>query len=341
MGLARRVRESMKRFRGLRIGLLGGSFNPAHSGHRHISLTALKRLGLDEIWWLVSPQNPLKSGNGMAPLDSRMAGAIAISNHPRIRVTDIERQLGTRFTRDTVAALQTRFPAHRFVWLMGADNLAQLPRWARWPELVRRVPVAVFDRAPYSLNVLSGQAASRFRRALLPPNRARDLWRKAPPALTFVRMRRNALSATAIRAGTITDMGLVETPRIRRMNIVTATEGPDKNLLDLIETSLDDDQAERIVRIDLKGKTEMADYMLVASGRSSRHVAAIADHIVEKLKAAGHGRAKVEGMPICDWVLVDAGDIIVHVFRPEVREFYNLEKMWAVDLGAAGEQAVS
>lgn len=112
-------------------------------------------------------------------------------------------------------------------------------------------------------------------------------------------------------------------------------------MLDLIETSLDDDKAEQVVRIDLKGKTEIADYMLVASGRSSRHVAAIAEHIVEKLKASGHGRPKIEGLQTCDWVLVDAGDVIVHVFRPEVREFYNLEKMWAVDLGTNGEQAAT
>lgn len=331
----------MTRVRGLRIGLLGGSFNPAHDGHRHISLTALKRLGLDEVWWLVSPQNPLKSGDGMAPLGSRMYGAIAASAHPRIRVTDIEQQLGTRYTRDTIRALQRRFPAHRFVWLMGADNLAQLPRWAGWNDIVRRVPVAVFDRAPYSLNALSGQAATRYRRAWLPQDRARDLCRRDAPALTYVRMRRNALSATAIRDGLMTDNGLAKPPRIGRMNIVTGKEGPDRNLLELIESSLDDDQAERIVRIDLKGKTEIADYMLVASGRSSRHVAAIADHIVEKLKASGHGRPKVEGMPTCDWVLVDAGDIIVHVFRPEVREFYNLEKMWAIDLGATEGQALS
>jgi len=336
----------MKQFRGRRIGLLGGSFNPAHAGHRHISLTALRRLGLDEVWWLVSPQNPLKSTDGMAALDARMNRARLVARHPRIRVTDIERRLGTRFTRDTVAALQRRFPAERFVWLMGADNLAQLPRWARWEDLVRRVPVAVFDRTPYSHRIMSGQAAHRFRGALLPQHRARDLWRQAPPALGFIRMRRHALSATAIRNGTMTDettghTGLAEGPRISRMDITNGTEGPDNTLLDLIEASLDDDKAEQVVRIDLKGKTQIADYMLVASGRSSRHVAAIAEHIVEKLKASGHGRPKIEGLQTCDWVLVDAGDVIVHVFRPEVRDFYNLEKMWAVELGTNGEQAAT
>lgn len=103
-------------------------------------------------------------------------------------------------------------------------------------------------------------------------------------------------------------------------------------ILDLIATSLDDDKAEQIVQIDLAGKTEIADHMLIATGRSSRHVSAIADHIVVKLKEAGHGRPKVEGATACDWILVDAGDVIVHVFRPEVRDFYNLEKMWTAEL---------
>lgn len=212
----------MKQFQGRRIGLLGGSFNPAHAGHRHISLFALQRLGLDQVWWLVSPQNPLKSVDGMAALEQRLDKAQRVARHPRIRVTDIERRLGTGYTRDTIVALQRRFPADRFVWLMGADNLAQLPRWARWEDLVQRVPVAVFDRTPYSHNILSGQAASRFRHALLPQYRARDLWRQRPPALTFVRMRRHALSATAIRNGTMTD----DTMKNDSMTGTGLTKGP-------------------------------------------------------------------------------------------------------------------
>ncbi|MDF1722723.1 MAG: nicotinate-nucleotide adenylyltransferase [Minwuia sp.] len=195
----------MKHLRGRRIGLLGGSFNPAHSGHRHISLMALQRLDLDEVWWLVSPQNPLKTADGMAALDVRLKQARRVARHPRIRVTDIERRLGTRYTRDTVVALQRRFPADRFVWLMGADNLAQLPRWVRWEDLVQQIPVAVFDRAPHSSRIMSGQAATRFRHALIRQHQARDLWRQCPPALTYIRMRRHALSATAIRNGTMKD----------------------------------------------------------------------------------------------------------------------------------------
>ena len=133
----------------LRIGLLGGSFNPAHQGHLAISLQALKRLHLDRVWWLVSPQNPLKPADETADLEKRLAGARAMDNHPRLGVSDLEREIGTRYTVDTLGWL-TRRGRHRFVWLIGADNLLQLPHWRRWRRLVRMVPIAVFDREPYS-----------------------------------------------------------------------------------------------------------------------------------------------------------------------------------------------
>ncbi len=117
---------------GKRIGVLGGSFNPAHEGHRHISIMALQRLRLDAVWWMISPQNPLKDAGEMAPLHNRVRRARAVASHPDVHVTDIEAQLGTRFTADTVEALKRRFPAIRFVWLMGADNLCQIPKWRNW-----------------------------------------------------------------------------------------------------------------------------------------------------------------------------------------------------------------
>ncbi|HYD19796.1 MAG TPA: nicotinate-nucleotide adenylyltransferase, partial [Patescibacteria group bacterium] len=122
------------------VGLLGGSFNPAHDGHRHISLYALRLLGLDAVWWMVSPQNPLKSAKEMASLATRMAGAIAASHHPKIHVTDIEQHLNTRYTADTLRALQARFPRTKFVWLMGTDNLRQFHRWQEWQEIFKMVP---------------------------------------------------------------------------------------------------------------------------------------------------------------------------------------------------------
>lgn len=183
-----------------RIGLLGGSFNPAHDGHRHISLIALHRLGLDEVWWLVSPQNPLKPTKGMASLARRMASAQAVARHPRIRVSDIEQRLGTRFTVDTVRALKRRYPDVAFVWLIGADNLSQMPAWKSWQTLFRLVPVAVFARPTYSLKALAGQAARRFAANRLPERQARRLAQHQPPAWVFLRIRLHPASATAIRA---------------------------------------------------------------------------------------------------------------------------------------------
>lgn len=186
--------------RGLRIGLLGGSFNPAHGGHLNLSLAALKRLALDRIWWMVSPQNPLKSDDGMASFAERLASAEALARHPRIEATDIEVRLGTRFTADTLAALVHRFPADDFVWLMGADNLIQIPAWDRWSRIFHTVPVAVFARPSYSLGALAGSAARRFRRYRLPDTEAGSLAGSEPPAWVFCRMRLDPTSATALRA---------------------------------------------------------------------------------------------------------------------------------------------
>jgi nicotinate-nucleotide adenylyltransferase len=186
---------------GARIGLLGGSFNPAHDGHVHISLLALRLLRLDAVWWLVSPQNPLKPAADMAPFAERLSGAERVARgHAGIRVTDIEARLGTRYSVDTLEALVRAFPAARFVWLIGADNLVQLPRWRRWTRIFELVPVAVFDRAPYSFVALAGMAAKRFRRRRMRQRDAGRLAESAPPAWVYIRMRLHPASATALRA---------------------------------------------------------------------------------------------------------------------------------------------
>lgn len=187
-------------WKGRRIGLLGGSFNPAHRAHLLVSRTAISRLGLDEVWWLVSPQNPLKSEKDMAPQAERLAEARRVAAGQRIRPTDIESVLGTRFTVDTLAALRRRFPLTRFVWLMGADNLQQVTRWKRWPDIFRLAPVAIFGRPNYSLGAMSSTAAKRFGTRRIPVDRARDLAGMVPPAWTFIHLRHEPTSATAIRA---------------------------------------------------------------------------------------------------------------------------------------------
>jgi nicotinate-nucleotide adenylyltransferase len=184
-----------------RVGLLGGSFNPAHAGHRHIAELALKRLRLDEVWLLVSPGNPLKRAEGMAPLDKRLRSAASLARHPRLRATVVEQALGTRFSADTLAALVRRFPRTQFVWLMGADNLIQLPRWERWTSIFHTVPIAIFARPSYSTNALAGKAAHRFstarRRSL---RKAARLASRKPPAWVFLHTRLHPESATSIRA---------------------------------------------------------------------------------------------------------------------------------------------
>lgn len=180
------------------VGLLGGSFNPAHRGHRYISIQALARLGLDEVWWLVSPQNPLKPATGLLPYGERIARAEREARHPRIRVSRIEERFGTRYTVDTLERL-VRLPGFRFVWMIGADNLVQFPAWKRWRRIFELVPVAVFERAPYSYPALAGKAAQAFARARLAGCEARRLVWLDPPRWTFVRLRPDPTSATAIR----------------------------------------------------------------------------------------------------------------------------------------------
>ncbi len=181
------------------VGLLGGSFNPAHAGHRHISVEALRRLGLDEVWWLVSPQNPLKAADGMAPLAARLASAAVAANHRRIHVTDLELHLGTRFAVDTVAALQRRYPGVRFIWLMGADNLVQFHHWSRWRGLASRVPIAVLARPGYMERALAAPAMAWFGRRRHAARAARR-WREwRLPAIVVLDIRMSPLSATAIR----------------------------------------------------------------------------------------------------------------------------------------------
>lgn len=184
---------------GMCIGLLGGSFDPAHEGHALISREALRRFGLDEVWWLVSPGNPLKS-RGPAPLARRMAQARSVMKHPRIRVTDIETRLGTRFTYATLNALIGEYPGVRFVWLMGADNLASFHKWDRWRDILRIVPVGVMARPGQRISARISPAARQFRRYRLRGREAARLCVMDPPCWCFVNVPMSDLSSTVIRA---------------------------------------------------------------------------------------------------------------------------------------------
>jgi nicotinate-nucleotide adenylyltransferase len=194
-------------FPGQRIGLLGGSFNPPHIGHRLISELTLKRLGLDRIWWIVTPGNPLKAHGELAPLPERLAAGRALARDRRIVVTDFEARLPTAFTAATLSFLKIRFPEGRFVWIMGADNLANFHRWRHWRDIFRLMPIAVIDRPGWRRRSLASKAAAAFRTGYVPEVRAARLAQFRPPAWTLLTGPLSSLSSTELRAAGGRPMG--------------------------------------------------------------------------------------------------------------------------------------
>ena len=184
---------------GMRIGLFGGSFNPPHEGHLLVSKIALKRLQLDRIWWLVTPGNPLKDVNGLPEQAARITMAKALARHPSIEVTGFEKDIGTRYTSDTINFLLRRCKGVNFVWLMGADNLAQFHRWQNWADIARKIPIAIIDRPGSTWRTLSAKAAQRFVHCRLDESDARILADIGAPAWIFLHGPRSFASSTALR----------------------------------------------------------------------------------------------------------------------------------------------
>jgi nicotinate-nucleotide adenylyltransferase len=180
-------------------GLLGGSFNPAHGGHRRISLNVAAALGLDEVWWLVSPGNPLKPAKGMAPYHARLASARLQARRSVIRVSDVEQRLNTRFTIDTLSKLVRRYPKRRFIWIMGADNIAQFHHWRDWRKIARLVPIAVIARPGYEAMTVASPATAWLRRFVRPVASKKHWTTWRPPALVLMHFRPDPSSATALR----------------------------------------------------------------------------------------------------------------------------------------------
>ena len=191
--------EFPKAARGQSVGLLGGSFDPPHHGHVHITTEALKRFGLDRVWWLVTPGNPLKP-QGPAPLSQRMQQARAMMQHPRVTVTDIEARLGTRYTAQTLAALRRHYPGVNFVWLMGADNLAQFHKWQDWQKIMMSVPVGVLARPGDRISARMSPAARLFAPYRISGRASHLLARATPPAWCFVNVPMVDMSSSALRA---------------------------------------------------------------------------------------------------------------------------------------------
>ncbi len=194
-GLARLPRAAP----GMRIGLYGGSFNPAHAGHRHVSLMAIKRLGLDRVWWIVTPGNPLKDPGELASTALRVEEAKRIASHPRIDVTTFEEDIGARYTVDTLAYLKRRHPGVRFVWIMGADNLAGFHRWRGWRGIAGMMPIAVIDRPGWTLRAMRSRTAAALAAERISEGEALALAGTEPPAWVFLHGPRSHLSSTALR----------------------------------------------------------------------------------------------------------------------------------------------
>jgi nicotinate-nucleotide adenylyltransferase len=192
----------------MRIGLFGGTFDPPHAAHRAASLLAMKRLGLEQIWWLVTPGNPLKDSRGLAPLEDRIAAALALARHPRIHVTGLEASIGAHYTYDTVHYLIRRCPGVRFVWIMGADNLRSFHLWQKWRAIAALVPIAVIDRLGPSLYAAAGSAGQALARYRLPDSQAKLLAERRPPAWIYLHGLKSPLSSTALRAARIESAGV-------------------------------------------------------------------------------------------------------------------------------------
>lgn len=185
---------------GQRVGVMGGSFNPPHEGHRIVAETALKRLGLDQLWWLVTPGNPLKQNSALPSQAARMAAAGKLALGPKMKVTGFEADLGSPYTAATLAYLARRYPDVRFVWVMGADNLATFHRWQKWQGIMESVPIAVVDRPGFRLKALSGPAAQRYASARFDERDAAFLPGAPAPAWTFLTTRLSGQSSTQLRA---------------------------------------------------------------------------------------------------------------------------------------------
>lgn len=199
-------------FSGQRVGIMGGSFNPPHAGHAIVAETAVKRLGLDQLWWVVTPGNPLKSNGQLPPLDARIEAARKLARGPRMKVTGFEADLGTPYTAATLAFLRRRFPGVCFVWVMGADNLATFDRWQHWRTIAAAMPVAVVDRPGWRLKALARPAGGAMVATRVPESHAKQLCHQPAPAWTFLTSRLSGLSSTALRQATVSPARLGRHP---------------------------------------------------------------------------------------------------------------------------------
>ncbi|WHQ47131.1 MAG: nicotinate (nicotinamide) nucleotide adenylyltransferase [Candidatus Midichloria sp.] len=303
---------------GIRVGLLGGSFNPAHSGHLHVSLKAIELLNLECVIWLVSPQNPLKS-NMWNSLDRRVLYARLIArNEKRIIVSDVEKSFPTTYTSETIKILKNTYPHVKFVWMMGADNMLQVHKWYNWKDIFESVFVAVFDREEYAEEVIASEASKCYNMIdiALEDFKKNNLDKRH---WYFFRILKSPLSSTMLRE-------VCQYKDFREHEKIIDMKDIDY-IKDVVLNSLGRDQADDIKVCDLTNKVDLARYLVIASGRSNRHVTSMIENLMERLKNI-NVPSTTSGLEEATWVLLDAGDIIVNAFMPEYRAIYKLEELW-------------
>ena len=296
-----------------KIGILGGSFNPPHAGHLCLSVCALKRLGLDEVWWLVSPQNPMKPCNDTRPVEERLYQCkTLLQGERRIFVSDFESTFGLQLSADSARIIQKLFPETSFVWLAGSDILEELHKWERDDEFVSCLPLAIFARPGSVIPALNSPMARRLARYRYVGPSSKLIKQKAP-CWMFLSMPMSSLSSTELR-------------------LQKAQKPKSLHLQNLIEHHLDQLRAQDVIILDIKNRSSLADSMIVATGNSTTHVKALAERLIEKGKKSGFSPLSCSGKTMGDWILIDFGDIIVHLFREEVRAYYQIEKLWDSNL---------
>lgn len=323
-----KARQLRSKLAGRRIGLLGGSFNPPHQGHLQLSQQALKRLALDEVWWIVSPQNPMKSSAETGAYDQRLSLCRQLTAcDKRIFVSDIEELSGLRLSADTVRLIKKLHPTSQFVWLAGSDIMDELHLWEEVGSFFAQVPIAFFAR-PRSvisgLNSVMAQKMQDYRYYGHPQN----LIAQTAPRWQFYTIPMNPLSSTQLRA----QQGNRGQKRTEKLMQTTTDKLSDKeivtNLLEQIQEAIADLKAKDVRTFDMSGQSSFADYMVLCTGNASTHVKSIARKVEENAKKAGITALNISGENLGDWVLIDFGDIVVHIFREEVRAYYQLEKLW-------------
>lgn len=277
-----------------KIGLLGGSFNPAHTGHLEISKYAINELGLDCVIWLVAEQNPLKPGYEQT-LQERASFANQVANHSKIIVSTMETEIHSKCTYDTLMFFVQNLPNLEFTWLMGADCIAQFHLWENFDKFADIMNMAIFARTGYE-NTTDSIAW-------------KELLKKHKYSIIFCTNTKIDISSTKIRAA---------------HKMLNSSE----ELKDFIVKALEEKKAENIVVIDIKNKTSFTQYMIFATGRSTKNISAIADYISFELKHHSSFKTTIEGSGASEWVLLDAGDVVLHLFQEEARERYKVEELW-------------